>query len=292
MPYHHRSLFLRGLLFGCIMLIAACTTAKRHTASIVPGIHYVAMGSSFAAGPGVATSADQPSNRCMRSVGNYAHLLAGKLDLQLTDVSCSGATTAQLLNAWGNIPAQVDALTADTRLVTITIGGNDVAYIGNLGFASCRAVLAPSPETANRKCPAPHISADAWTKLDTAMRAIVAEVRRRSPDARIIFVDYLSVLPEHGTCGATPLPPEQADASRATAQRLAALTARVVAETGIEIVKASVLSRSHSACSADPWIMGFTAQGRGGFSPYHPNARGMAAIADALAHRLGRPSPR
>lgn len=192
----------------------------------------------------------------------------------------------------GHIAPQVDALTADTRLVTLTIGGNDVAYIGTLMSASCSALPAQSPGGSTRKCPTPRIAADAWTKLDAAMRGIVSEVRRRSPSARIIFVDYLSVLPERGTCAATPLPTGQVDASRATAQRLAALTARVAADTHSEVVKASALSKGHSACSVDPWVTGFATPSGVGFAPYHPNARGMAAIADALVKRLGRGAPR
>lgn len=102
MTYLNGSLVLRGLVLGCATLAAGCTTTvARPDASISPRVHYVAMGSSFAASPGVTTSADQPPTRCARSVDNYAHLLARKLELQLTDVSCSGATTAQLLNAWG-----------------------------------------------------------------------------------------------------------------------------------------------------------------------------------------------
>lgn len=293
MKYLNRSLTLRGFLLACATLAAGCTTTvARQDAAISPGVHYVAMGSSFAAGPGVTTSADQPPTRCARSVDNYAHLLARKLELQLTDVSCSGATTAQLHNAWGNIAPQVDALTADTRLVTMTIGGNDVAYIGTLMSASCSALPVQSPGASPRKCPASRISADAWTKLDAAMRGIVSEVRRRSPLARIIFVDYLSVLPERGTCAVAPLLPGQADASRATAQQLAALTARVAADTRSEVIKASALSKDHSACGADPWVTGFAMPGGAGFAPYHPNARGMAAIADALVKRLGRGAPR
>ena len=39
---------------------------------------------------------------------------------------------AHVLAPWNELPAQIDAVTPDTRLVTITIGGNDLNYIGNL----------------------------------------------------------------------------------------------------------------------------------------------------------------
>ena len=266
--------------------LTACTTINSAPRGLGSGDAYVAMGSSFAAGPGVTVSADDPPNRCTRSHDNYAHLLARKLTLRLTDVSCGGATTRHVLGRWDELPPQVDALTADTRLVTITIGGNDVGYIGTLMSGSCRTFAAPPPGTPGGKCPVPSIPVDAWTQLERGMRAIAREVRTRAPHARLMFVDYLTVLPAHGPCASTPLPPGVADASTATARRLADLTAKVAAETGNEVLRASAMSQAHSACSADPWTNGFPLSGGKGFVPYHPTARGMEVIADALAHRL------
>jgi lysophospholipase L1-like esterase len=281
-----------ALLAGGAALLASCATGERGPGGSGPGVQagtrYVAMGSSYAAGPGVPTSADQPANRCARSTGNYAHVLAQALGLQLTDVSCSGATTAHLIGPWSELPPQVEAVTADTGLVTITIGGNDVGFVGALGSASCRSFAVPPPGTPGGKCPTFTVAPDAWSTLDTALRAIVAEVRRRAPAARIVFVDYVTVLPERGGCAALPLPPGQAEESRAVARRLAALTATVAADTGSELFAASALSRGHDACSAEPWVTGFPLPGGPGFVPYHPNARGMAAIGQGLARRLAR----
>lgn len=277
-----------GLVVGVSALLAACTTSLHPQAGMVaPGARYVAMGSSFAAGPGVTSSADQPATRCARSTDNYAHLLARKLGLQLDDVSCSGATTAHILGPWDALPPQIDALTRDTRLVTITIGGNDVGYIGGLGSASCRSFAAPPSGTPGGRCPAPPqvLEAD-WAKLDTALRSIAAEVHRRAPAARLIFVDYVAVLPPVETCASVPLSRAEADTGRATARRLAALTASVAAETGSEVLKASDLSSAHTACSAEPWVNGFPLPSGPSFVPYHPNARGMAAIAEALGRQI------
>lgn len=279
-----------SVLLGCTALLAGCVTAGRGPgAAIQPGTAYVAMGSSFAAGPGVTTSADTPPTRCARSVDNYAHILARRLNLTLQDVSCSGATTDHILGPWKDVPPQIDALAADTRLVTITIGGNDVGFIGTLGSASCRSFPSPPLGTPGGKCPdPPSISEASWTKVATAMRRIVAVVREKSPAARIVFVDYVQVLPSAATCPAVPLTAAQATASRATAQRLAALTAQVAAESQSELFKASELSKGHDACSTAPWVSGFPRPGGPGFIPYHPNARGMVALAEALARYLQR----
>lgn len=276
--------------FGCLLIllsIAACATPRSpHVSPIAPASIYIAMGSSYAAGPGITTSADQPRNRCARSTDNYAHILARKLNLRLVDVSCSGATTEHVLGPWKELPPQIEALTVDTKLVTATIGGNDVGYFGMLWSASC--TTAPVPAASRSfKCPSPAAGANAWSKVETGMRQIAAEVHRRSPTARLIFVDYLSVLPATGTCGSAPMSPDTARSITAVAQRLARLTERVAAETQADVIQASTLSARHDACSRDPWITGFpTERSAPGFVPYHPNENGMTAIADALMQRL------
>lgn len=250
---------------------------------ISPGARYVAMGSSFAAGPGIPSYYEDPPAPCARSTGNYAHLLAGRKGFALTDVSCSGATTANLTGPRDAIPPQLDALTPDTRLVTITIGGNDLSYIGRLSTASC-AGLAEQTETPG-KCNAipPPPNDERYAALGKQMDVIAKEVRRRAPSARLVFVDYLTILPETGACAATPLSAEEADADREIAAVLAAITARAAADNGADVVKASQLSARHDACSSDPWMNGYPrpdAPVAG--AAYHPNAKGMAAIADAL----------
>lgn len=103
---------------------------------------YVAMGDSFSSGEGnppfeYSTDAGGTNeNRCHRSPLSYPRLLQddSSLDLGPTAfVACSGATTADVLYGdsaegnWGEGP-QVDVLSADTEVVTITVGGNDVGF--------------------------------------------------------------------------------------------------------------------------------------------------------------------
>jgi lysophospholipase L1-like esterase len=279
----------RGLAAaGALLLaLAGCASSRVETGHLAPppGSRYVAMGSSFAAGPGVGEPAETPKTRCDRSADNYARLLARALRLTLTDVSCGGATTTHVLGGWDELPAQIDAVTADTRLVTVTIGGNDVGYVGRLIAASCKARgNAPLGGPGGRPCfvlaPA---TEQAWAELDRNLRRIVAEVRRRAPGARLVFVDYLTLLPERGRCAATPLSDEDAEALRAVAERLAALTADAAQQGGADILRASSLSRGHDPCAAAPWTTGFpSADQSWSFPPYHPNAAGMRAVADAL----------
>lgn len=273
------------LVPACIALalLSACVQTPLAARAIPAGATYVAMGSSFAAGPGIPSYYEDPPTPCARSTSNYAHQIASRHGLALTDVSCSGATTAHLTGPRGAIPPQLDALTPDTRLVTITIGGNDLNYIGRLSAAGCNAIAAQSWD--KEKCPVPPAPDEAaYAALAVRMDAIAKEVRRRAPDARLVFVDYLTILPVTGTCDATPLLPSEADASRETARRLAGITAKAAADNGADVVKSSELSTGHDACSSDAWMNGYPVLGGG--AAYHPNAKGMTAIADALDKRL------
>ena len=278
-----------GPLF--LAAVAAASSAvipvEQHGPISPPGGRYVAMGSSFAAGPGVAGPVDAPPSRCARSTNNYARQLARRRGLHLVDVSCSGATTAHVLGPWAELPPQIDAVTPDTRLVTVTIGGNDVGYIGDLIADSCARVGLP-PGAPVARCPKPtQTGVEAWRDLESQLHRIAREVRRRARDARLIFVDYLTLLPEHGGCADAAASAEQAVRSRRVAQRLAAVTARVARQERAEVLRASRLSREHDLCDPEPWVSGYPRPGGNRIAaPYHPTLPGMTAIAEALDRML------
>jgi lysophospholipase L1-like esterase len=251
-----------------MLLAAVAGCAQTSPPGVHPPARYVAMGSSFAAGPGIPEPADMPPSRCGRSTNNYAHQLARRRDLALVDVTCSGATTAHLLGAWNELAPQLDALTADTALVTVTIGGNDVNYVGRMMDASSGKAI-DAPEEA------------AWARLRQSFDRIAAEVHRRAPEARLVFVDYVSLLPQGAPCARTPVSAGQAAALRAVAERLSAETASAAQRAGAGVIQASALSRGHDACAAEPWASGYPAHTPGEV-PYHPNFAAMTSIAEAL----------
>ncbi|MDO9608025.1 MAG: SGNH/GDSL hydrolase family protein, partial [Brevundimonas sp.] len=165
---------------------------------------YVALGSSFAAGPGVGERDPDSPLLCLRSATDYPHLLARRRDLVLSDVTCSGATVSHILRGGQFLqPAQIDAIGPKTRLVTITIGGNDVAFIANLYAWSCQnrpEGLTPFWRLAVcREKPWDQVDA-ALATLPEAMDAMMKIIRRQAPQARIVLVDYVSVLPAAGRC--------------------------------------------------------------------------------------------
>src|SRR3954469_4529470 len=100
---------------------------------------YAAIGSSFAAGPGIPSPQPSSPAGCARSTNNYPSVLARELGVGLIDATCSGPTPANVVTTpQSGQPPQADQVTAGTRLVTVTIGGNDVDYLGSLGAYSCQ----------------------------------------------------------------------------------------------------------------------------------------------------------
>ena len=110
--------------------------------------HMVALGSSFAAGPGLEPVDDRAARRSSR---NYPHLVAEALGSQLVDATVSGATTSTILDTpqrsgLRKFPPQIDAVHPDADLVTVTAAGNDIGYIGSiLGRALLNRVGRPRP---------------------------------------------------------------------------------------------------------------------------------------------------
>lgn len=280
---------MRGFASGVVLAslaLASCTHTPE-TAGVPPGSRYVSMGSSFAAGAGIGPTRPGTPERCGRTTNNYPSLLAKKLNLSLDDRGCGGATTEHVLGPWNEVPAQIDAVTQDTRLVTLTIGGNDLNYVGQLFGASCspegKSLIRPTESCDVVAPPGP----EDYARTEENLRALATEVKRRAPSAVLIFVQYVSLVPEE-LCEAVPLSDQSADTAREIAGKLAAITIKVAQEGDAILLPADELSRTHTPCDAQPWATGLPPDyDRSAGAPWHPNAAGHAAIADALAERLG-----
>ena len=242
---------------------------------------YVALGSSMAAGPGILPGAPGAPVAAGRSVRNYPHLVARELDLELVDVTFSGATTAHVLtdHQLGE-PPQIEALDGSESLVTITIGGNDVGYVPMLMAATAPGwirSLAPLRRLRDRDA-----RDEALAEVGEGLRAVGTAVRERCPAATVLFVDYLTLLPPEGE-PAEPLSQADADLGRHVAAELVAQTAAAAAATGCGLVSAAAASTEHHAWSALPWTAGagcMLAMWRP--MPFHPNAAGMRAVAELV----------
>ncbi len=265
--------------------------------SIAAGSRYVAMGSSFAAGPGLPSRVPASPRRAGRSTGNYAHLVARALELDLHDVTFSGATTGDILapSAAGR-PAQLAAVTPATRLVTITAGGNDIGFLPRLTLTSLPWPLRVLPRVTARVSDLgnPRATEERFATLGENFAAIGRRLHEHAPACRVVLVDYLTILPPPGQDTGRQPPADIAEWGRTIAARLAMTTRAAADAAGWDYVAASAASADHHAWSSTPWTRQFHASLRGG-AAYHPNAAGMAAVADlilaTIAPSLADPQP-
>ncbi|MFF1309065.1 SGNH/GDSL hydrolase family protein [Streptomyces sp. NPDC058307] len=258
--------------------------------------HIAALGSSYAAGPGIEPVADR---RAHRSARNYPQLLAERLGAALTDLTVSGATTETITSTpqrvgFRTFAPQLDGLPADADLVTVTAGGNDLQYIGSMvrlalaaRFSSRR--LSRPLGSMLRRDGVPRPSPADIDRAVTGLVRVVEEVRGRARDARVILVDYLTVVgPDTGYCRATPFDETTREEFRRLGGQVADVFTRAATRTGAELVAMGPRSRDHALGSPHPWVTGLPERlSRSGLTgAFHPNSAGMRAVAGAIADQL------
>ena len=240
----------------------------------------MAMGSSFAAGPGIPPAEPGGAPDCARSQNNYANDVARGIGANLTDVSCSGATTDDILTTDqdGQAP-QINAVTPATQLVTVTIGGNDIDYLASLDTYSCQNSGGSNCGTVDTGAIAATL-----TVLTQRLENVVNAVHERAPQARVLMVGYFTILPASGACAGVPLSADQLSYERGLAADLAQDTVTAANATGATVVDLASASAEHNSCAAQPWVNTYDVAA--GLQPYHPNATGMAAAAQLVAHAV------
>jgi lysophospholipase L1-like esterase len=249
---------------------------------------YVALGSSFAAGPWVGRRRPGSPRRAGRSSTNYAGLFAERTGFSLRDVTFSGATAAEVFDGQdGAGPPQIEAVTADTDLVTLTCGGNDVGYIGRLMLGSLVWPLGALPAARREAAETDGRTEERLAALGATFDRLLSSVRQRAPHARIVLVDYLTILPPDPSVPSGRLPSPVASWGRMVAARLSAETRAAAGRHGCGFVAASEAGKDRHAWSASPWTRRYGLWPRDG-APFHPNQAGMRAVADLLeAHHTG-----
>jgi lysophospholipase L1-like esterase len=255
--------------------------------------HYVALGDSYASGPGIPEQRADPLG-CQRSTHNYPALLARALRIRnYTDVSCGGARTdnmtAPQLVRLGSNPPQFDALAPDTDVVTVTIGGNDID-IGDL-IVTCTRLSATDPFGNPCERQATAGGTDFYAQRIAAVAPKVARVlegiRQRSPRATVLLVGYLRILPPVAGCYPVfPIARGDVPFVNGVEQQLTAMLADQASHHGAIFVDSYAGSLGHDACQRPgvKWVEGTAPTSSA--SPVHPNAIGMQAAADLTLDTL------
>ena len=185
-------MMLRRVLpaFAVVLLASFLPTG---VAAAAPG-RYVALGDSAASGP-LIPNPDLSFPGCIRSTNNYPKLVARQLGLQITDVTCSGADTVDMTNPQetdlGTAPPQFDALTPDTSVVTLQIGGNDA---GLTGLAQSCLNIWPQPfgdSCADENTAGGHdVYGERVAAVGPRVAAVLDGIHAKSPSARVLVVGY------------------------------------------------------------------------------------------------------
>ncbi|MBZ2197871.1 SGNH/GDSL hydrolase family protein [Occultella gossypii] len=247
-----------------------------------------ALGSSFASGPGIDPLIDPIA---MRSGRNYAHQLADRIGADLVDVTTSGATTANLLDTPQEagpgqaLRPQLDRVPADTDIVTITAGGNDLQFSAALLHTAWAHTDPQQLMDGVFPDGVPFPSDEDVERATAGLVRVVDAARSKASRARVILVDYLTVLDPVSSRSALFSEDEVRDFLVIQAALARAFT-DAADRTGADLVRASTLSAAHAWDSSDPWVQPFhTDLTRTGAS-FHPNDAGMTAIALALTRLI------
>ncbi|MGW1712111.1 GDSL-type esterase/lipase family protein [Streptomyces sp. NPDC002156] len=270
---------------------------------------YVALGDSYTSGPNIPSQASSTPAGCDRSDRNYPSLVAEQLALDpadFRDMSCTGATIADLTSPQstdnGVNRAQFSALSDETRLVTIGIGGNDIGFSSlikqcmksgvlyyAMGSGKYTGVAAP--------CREEYVSGgtdEIQQRIDTAgtrLATALAEVKRRAPQAEVYVVGYPAILPPTAAnCGRElGLAPADVPFLHKEAQSLNTTLRERAAAAGAVYVDTYKPSVGRDACSdrTTRWIEPMIPLAPA--APVHPNARGERGMADAVLHAIDAP---
>ncbi|MFJ2261946.1 SGNH/GDSL hydrolase family protein [Streptomyces sp. NPDC087844] len=271
------------------LLFAGTGPAEAATASGQISVkQYVALGDSYAAGTGLSPQTDA---ECKRSSGSYPSWIAQTYKPAVfKDVTCSGATTRSLWNKQGSSAPQVNALTKDTDLVTVTLGGND------LGFSDVLTTCVLAGLTTREGTPCrdellrggKNLDAD-FAKLSTRVPDMLTDIKQRSPKARVVVVGYPNLFPADGsTCGSSvPLAKGDVTWLNQTTNRLNLLLETAAHLKQVDFVGTSSVFQGKDMCrsSSEQWINPLLPQTPGSA---HPNAVGHLMIALEVYGRLGK----
>lgn len=257
---------------------------------------YVALGDSFAAGPGISPA--DKGEPCFRSAVNYPRLVAEQLGVKVfRDVTCSGARTENILTtpqsgrtAESTVPVQLEALGADTTLVTLTIGGNDAGLL-TVANQCVNQRAEPDGESCKDRLTADGVDrgAQAVDAVGPSISAVLNAIHAKAPRARVLVTSY-ALYTRDGGCAAQPVWPRDATYLQDLVDRLADLTRAAAAAQQAEFVDLIGPGAGHDSCDAsENWVNGVVARRpQDGVVPLHPTGLGEANFARLIVEQLRR----
>jgi hypothetical protein len=241
---------------------------------------------------------------CGQSGRDYPHQVARLLQVgQFHDESCGSATTQNMTEPEsvplsGTAPPQFDALNPGVDLVTVGVGGNDVGFVGDA--ESCLSLVptpvAGAPAGLGGSCAA-RFTAGGVDQIDQSIKAaapkvaaMLAGIRQRAPNARILLVNYLDAVPLDGKgCWSPDLPVLDVDMAYLSSKfvEMNQMLGWMATLEGVQVVDTFTPTIGHDVCRA-PTVRDVEGIIPLSFNPLdvnfplHPNGAGAAAQTAAV----------
>jgi lysophospholipase L1-like esterase len=246
-----------ALVAGSLLAASSASAAPPPSAAVT----YAALGDSYAAGFGGGAPYDQ----CGRSMNGYPTRLVGIGHIQLVDdAACSGSTTADV------IAQQVPTIPATTRLVTLTVGGDDVGF-GNIVFL---CFIAQDPQLCQQAVDAGQALITSG-ELTARIAETIAAVHAQAPGARVVVTGYPLLFALPSKYGAAAVLIDQAIPALNAAIQAGAVAAGA---TYVDVIGAFA---GHGIGASVPWLLDFT-PATPNPDAFHPNASGYKAYTNAV----------
>lgn len=252
---------VRAFSLAALPFLLILTTLIAAPAANAASVRYVALGDSYAAGVGSGNYISNSGN-CKRSTNAYPYLWKQSHNpAAFTFAACSGALTSDVLNN------QLPALTSDTTLVSITIGGND------LGFASIAQTCVLRSQSS---CLTAVATAEQYATniLLGDLDEVYAAIHQKAPAAHVVVLGYPDPYKIGGNCGYFGLSDTSRTAINSMTDTLNTVIADSAAYAGFTFEDVRSPFAGHEICAnGTAWLNDLTWPVS---ESYHPKAAGQA----------------
>lgn len=274
---------IRGLLIslGSVAItLGMVSSVSAQPCDPIDQMRYVAMGDSYSSGYGLSDA----SGDCSRSSSSsFPKRIQAQFGFgSFVDVSCSGAQTKNWTQAQESNPPQLNSLSAQTDVVTFSIGGNDLGFTSIL--TNCATSFDCRGDYGGNSMPnlLAQIHGSVGDRIEAAMRAVV----ERAPNAQVFAIGYPDLLPASPSgiawgFGCLPtsgvISASERDALRNVERTLnLEIEARAAAVGGnMNYVDIYTPSIGHDLCSSNNWTSDLA-------TLFHPNKTGHQAFANIM----------
>ncbi len=275
---------------------------------------YVAMGDSYSSGEGNAPyeyGTDSQENACHRSAYAYPRLVQQYLNNGAAFVACSGAVSDYIANSFNlenlELP-QIAPLSDDTKLVTLSIGGNDIGFPSTIK-ACLRSTDAQVCLDAIESSSDSIANPDFQEKLEDVFTEIKSLT---NSETQIIVLGYPRIYPEYddisGACtwgspslavisdgqlSGRSITEGEVDALSAVHSELNSTIASAVGATNdddIHFVDPTIAFDGHEICGVSgDWLHEVFLHANNSdiqVGSFHPNHDGQSALAELVKDKL------